>query len=153
MVSLFRPIYQRKNLTNSALEWVGQNLSNFSVGILFETMTSKRHFEINWPLIVGGMTSLLWISSVSTAFVSFLKLQFLLIWCILQGISHWTGHYELALTDRNMQVKSCLKVVLESWDYKFLIYILGFQKSNIGWPQQPLTEKVLIFNMIFYDYI
>ena len=52
-----------------------------------------------------------------------------------------------------MQVKSCLKVVLESWDYKFLIYILGFQKSNIGWPQQPLTEKVLKFNMIFYDYI
>ena len=61
---------------------------------------------------------------------------------ILQGISHWTGLYELALTDRNMQVKSCLKVVLECWDNKFLIYILGFQKSNIGWPQQPLTERV-----------
>ena len=24
------------------------------------------------------------------------------------------------------------------------------QKSNIGWPQQPLTEKMLKFNMIFY---
>ena len=61
---------------------------------------------------------------------------------MLQGISHWTGLYKLALTDRNMQVKSCLKVVLESWDDKFLISILGFQKSNIGWPQQPLTERV-----------
>ena len=25
----------------------------------------------------------------------------------------------------------------------------SFQKSNIGWPQQPLTERVLKFNMIF----
>ena len=29
----------------------------------------------------------------------------------------------------------------------------SFQKSTIGWPQEPLTEKVLKFNMIFYDYI
>ena len=27
----------------------------------------------------------------------------------------------------------------------------SFQKSNIGWPQQPLKEKVLKFNMIFHD--
>ena len=27
----------------------------------------------------------------------------------------------------------------------------SFQKNNIGWPQQPLTEKVLNFNMIFHD--
>jgi hypothetical protein len=26
-----------------------------------------------------------------------------------------------------------------------------FQKSNIGWPQQPLTERVLKFSMIFSD--
>ena len=49
-MSSFRPKYQRKNLTNFALEWVGQNLSNFFVGILVETMTPKGHFEINWPL-------------------------------------------------------------------------------------------------------
>ena len=29
----------------------GQNLSNFFVGILVETMTPKGHFEINWPLV------------------------------------------------------------------------------------------------------
>ena len=28
----------------------------------------------------------------------------------------------------------------------------SFQKSNIVWPQQPPTEKVLKFNMIFHDY-
>ena len=60
----------------------------------------------------------------------------------LQGTSHWTGHYELALTDRHIRVRSCLKVILEFWDYKFLMYILGFQKSAIGWPQQPLTERI-----------
>ena len=26
-----------------------------------------------------------------------------------------------------------------------------FKKNNIGWPQQPLTEKVLNSNMIFHD--
>ena len=71
----------------------------------------------------------------------------------IQGISHWTVLFELAVTDWNMQAKSCFKVVLECWDDKFLIYILGFQKSNICWPPQPLTEKVLKFNMIFYEYI
>ena len=27
----------------------------------------------------------------------------------------------------------------------------SFQKSSIGWPQQPLTEKVPKFNLIFHD--
>ena len=27
-----------------------------------------------------------------------------------------------------------------------------FKKNDIGWPQQPPTEKVLKFNMIFHDY-
>ena len=46
---------------------------------------------------------------------------------------------------------------LELW-YLVASRVLGiwvsstsFQKSNIGCPQQPLTEKVLNFNMIFHD--
>ena len=27
----------------------------------------------------------------------------------------------------------------------------SFKKSNIGWPQQPQTEKVLKFKMVFCD--
>ena len=27
----------------------------------------------------------------------------------------------------------------------------SFQKNDIGWPQQPPTEKVLKLNMIFHD--
>ena len=33
----------------------------------------------------------------------------------------------------------------------YLSFIKKNKKSNIGWPQQPLTEKMLKFNMIFYD--
>jgi hypothetical protein len=28
----------------------------------------------------------------------------------------------------------------------------SLKKNDIGWPQQPPTEKVLKFNMIFHDY-
>ena len=52
-MSSFRPKYQQKILTISALApnyELGQKLSNFFVGILVETMTPKRRFEINWPL-------------------------------------------------------------------------------------------------------
>ena len=33
----------------------------------------------------------------------------------------------------------------------YLNFINSFQKSNICWPQQPPTEKVLNFNLIFHD--
>ena len=50
-----------------------------------------------------------------------------------------------------MQVKFGLKMVLECWDREFLGTTTIFQKNNISWPQQPPTEKVLNFNMIFHD--
>ena len=40
-----------KKFENSALPILRQNLSNFFVGKLVETMTPKGHFEINWPLL------------------------------------------------------------------------------------------------------
>ena len=38
-----------------------------------------------------------------------------------------------------------------SGGYDIWISLTSFQKSNIGWPQQPLTEKVLKFNMPLHD--
>ena len=35
---------------------------------------------------------------------------------------------------------------LEIW-----VSVISFWKSDIGWPQQPLAEKLLKFNMIFHD--
>jgi hypothetical protein len=34
---------------------------------------------------------------------------------------------------------------------EFCVLSTSFQKINIGWPQQPPTEKFLKFNLIFYD--
>ena len=33
----------------------------------------------------------------------------------------------------------------------FYVSSTSFQKSNIGWPQQPPTEKLLKLNLIFHD--
>ena len=33
----------------------------------------------------------------------------------------------------------------------FCVSSTTFQKINIGWPQQPLTERVLKFDMNFHD--
>ena len=52
--------------------------------------------------------------------------------------------FELTLADRNMQVRFSLKVVLEFCDLIFFGITTSFQKSNIGWPQQPPTEKMLL---------
>ena len=69
----------------------------------------------------------------------------------IQGVSFRNGLYELALTDIDMQVRFGLKMVLECLDREFLGATTIFQKSNIGWPQQPLKEKVLKFNLTFHD--
>ena len=42
-------------------------------------------------------------------------------------------------------------MVLKSWGLDILVSTTSFKKSNIGWPQQPPTEKVLKFNMIFHN--
>ena len=57
----------------------------------------------------------------------------------------------MALTDKDMQVKFGLKMVLECWDREFLGTTTTCLKINISWPHQPLTEKVLNFKIIFYD--
>ena len=93
--------------------------------------------------------------SISTSIISFLssfntqwadfglnRIIFKTFWKFL----HDTGclmlkceKYRLALTDRNMFVKSCLKMVLESWDLElfgmyqnhFVICILSFLSSLV----------------------
>ena len=51
---------------------------------------------------------------------------------ILQGVSKWTDKSNSCLTDRNMQVVSCLKVVLTSWFLDIWVSLTSFQKSNVG---------------------
>ena len=44
-------------------------------------------------------------------------------------------------------------VSLAAWSRGLPICVssTSFEKSSIGWPQQPLTEKLLKFNLIFHD--
>ena len=41
--------------------------------------------------------------------------------------------------------------LVASLGFDFCVSSTSFQKSNIGWPQQPSTEKLLKFNQIFHD--
>ena len=59
----------------------------------------------------------------------------------LQGVRGQSGFFNWALRERNIQVRLYLKVVLKSWDVDILIVRTNFQKSNLDWLQQPLTEK------------
>ena len=40
---------------------------------------------------------------------------------------------------------------MDSGGLEILVLSTHFQKSNIDWPQQPPTERVLKFHMIFHD--
>ena len=63
-------------------------------------------------------------------------------WLYIQGISFRNELYELALRDKDMQVRLGLKMVLECCDREFLGTTTICQKSDISWPQQPLTVRV-----------
>ena len=53
---------------------------------------------------------------------------------MVQGISFWNGFYELALTDKHIQVRFGLKMIKVCWDWEFWGTTTICQKSNIGWP-------------------
>ena len=59
----------------------------------------------------------------------------------------------MALRGRN--IMNFDDISLAAWSQGLLICVssTSFQKSSISWPQQPLTEKVLKFNLIFHDSI
>ena len=56
---------------------------------------------------------------------------------------------------RGREIKNFDDISLTAWSRGLPICVSSssFQKSSIGWPQQPLTEKLLKFNLIFHDYI
>ena len=61
---------------------------------------------------------------------------------LMQGVRGQSVLFNLALRDRNIQVRLHLKVVLKCRHVDILIIRTNFQKSNLSWPQQPPTEKV-----------
>jgi hypothetical protein len=73
-------------------------------------------------------------------------------WLALQGVS---TRYDILLSPRwptknDFQVQK--KEAAHSGDGDIWVLSIFFEKSNIGCPQQPPTEMVPIFNLIFYDF-
>ena len=69
----------------------------------------------------------------------------------IQGVSHWRMQSKSALRVRRINNFIDLWYLVASGGLHICVSSTSFQKNEIGWPQQPLTEKVLKFNMIFYD--
>jgi hypothetical protein len=76
------------------------------------------------------------------------------LFCDIQGVSHWNDSFKL--TDRNMQVRFCLKVFVYFWGLEIWVSSTSFQKINIGWPPISLQQKgyrisvILIFDDPFH---
>ena len=66
-------------------------------------------------------------------------------------ISHWSVISKSALRGRRINNFIELWCLAGSGGLDIWVSSTNFQKSNIGWPQQPLTERVLKFSMIFPD--
>ena len=71
----------------------------------------------------------------------------------IQGVSHWNVSFKLTLTDRNMQVRFCLKVTVYSWGLEIWVSLTSFQKINLGWPQQPPPENLVWVFIILSKHI
>ena len=69
----------------------------------------------------------------------------------IQGVSHWNVFFELALRGRRTDNLVKLLCLVASGGVGICVSYTSFKKSNIGWPQQPQTEKVLKFKMVFCD--
>ena len=73
------------------------------------------------------------------------------VYYILQGVSEWTDISKSALRGRKINNFIELWFLVASRGLGICVSSTSFQKNYIGWPQQPPTEKVLKFNMIFHD--
>ena len=80
---------------------------------------------------------------------------FLWLWyglsTLIQGVSKWSGRDWMPLRDRRINIYLTFGCLVTLGGVDIWVSSICFQKSNIDWPQQPLTEKVLKFNMIFAD--
>ena len=70
---------------------------------------------------------------------------------LIQGVSVQNDKFKIMITVGLSYIGK--HVVSMFLNIHHLSFIKKNQKSNIGWPQQPQTEKMLKFNMIvFYDF-
>ena len=69
----------------------------------------------------------------------------------LQGVSYWSMQSKSALSGKRTNNFIELWCLVASGGLDICVSSTSFQKNDICWPQQPLTEKVQKFNLIFHD--
>ena len=57
----------------------------------------------------------------------------------------------MALSGRKIENFDDISLTAWSLELPICVSSTSFQKSSIGWPQQPLTVKVLKSNLVSYD--
>ena len=67
---------------------------------------------------------------------------------IVHSVQEQSGFYDLALTERNMQIRFDLKLSAYSLGVEIWLLFFKFHFSLIGWPPQPLRERILKINKI-----
>ena len=61
---------------------------------------------------------------------------------IVQGVSYWSMQSKSALRGRRINNFIDLWCLVASGGLDICVSSTSFQKNDIGWPQQPLTERV-----------
>ena len=79
------------------------------------------------------------------------KIEFNHILTYLQGVSYWSMQSKFALRGRMIHNFIELWCLVASGVLEICVSSTSFEKTDIGWPQQPPTEKLLKFNVIFHD--
>ena len=62
----------------------------------------------------------------------------------IQGVSYWSMQSKSALRDRRFHNFIKLWCLVGSRGLEIWVASISFQKSNIGWPHQPPTERVSV---------
>ena len=69
---------------------------------------------------------------------------------VVQGVSEWTDKSKWSRTNRNMQVRFFLKVVLESWDWGIFEITTNFYEILI---ERPLFDLITFsFNLFLLNF-
>ena len=66
-------------------------------------------------------------------------------------LSYWSMQSKSALKDKKIHNFIELWCLMGSRGMEIWVLSSSFKKSNRGWPQQPQTERLLKFNIIFHD--
>ena len=69
----------------------------------------------------------------------------------IQGVSCWSVQSKSALRGTRIHNFIELWCLVGSVGLEIWVLSTSFQKSNMGWPQQPPAERALKFNIIFHD--